>query len=166
MLPSGNANDVRTFVWATTVGSTTGPNPAGSDVHRCHRSAATSTSFEPVPPGNLDHAVRDSGLFVAVVDRYRFAGRVPLDVERDRGRDPVRPSERLGRIIERGGVRLVADRPLLHRRVADVFGPERVRLDEQRIGTDRYVPFGDVQQRLAVGRRGTPSTTRAGPSSR
>ncbi len=112
--------------------------------------------FEPVPAGDVDRAVRDPALRVAVVDRYGLARRVPLDVERDRGRDPVCASERIGRIIECRGVRLVADRPLLHRRVADVLGPEGVRLDEQRIGADRNIPFGDVQQRFAVGREARP----------
>ena len=156
MLPSGNANGARTFVWATTVGSTIGPKPAGSVVHRCHRCAADLDELEPLPAGDVDRAVGDPALRVSVVDRYRSARRVPLDVERDRRRDPVGAAERIGRIVERRRVRLVADRPLLHRRVADVLRPERVRLDEQRIGTHRNVPLGDVQQRLPFGRQARP----------
>ena len=79
----------------------------------------------------------------------RLAGRVPLEVERNRARRPVGAAEGIVGVVERGGVRLVGDGPLLHRRVARVLGPQGVGLDEQRVGAHRHLPLGDVEQRFA-----------------
>ena len=157
-LPSGNTNGARTPVWAVTSGSVSGPkpNPPDSDVQRCQRCAGTSTSSTRRFAEDLDRPVDHTDLFVAGIDRRPVAGgferrrrrrRVPLEVERDRRRVAVGPTERLIGIVDRRGVGLVADRPLFHLGIAVVLGPQRLALDDERVGTHRHVEVGDVQER-------------------
>ena len=112
--------------------------------------------LEPIPTGDVDRTVRDPSL-PRSRRRSTSARRPRTTPHRTRwGSAFHTASERLCRIVERGGVRLVADRPLLHRLITDVLRPERVCLDEERIGSHRHVPFGHVQQRFAGDRQTSP----------
>ena len=101
---------------------------------------------------DLDRPVNDPGLLVASLivlewQIFRRSDGVPLEIERDRGRDAVGPIERVVGIGEARRVRLVPDRPLLERSVAHVLGPHRFALDHERIAAHRNLGIEDVQQR-------------------
>ena len=83
-------------------------------------------------------------------------GRIPLEIEGDRRRVAVGPSERLVGVVDRRRVGLVADRPLPHRIVAGVLGPQRFALHDERVGPHRHLEVGDVQQRSARPRERRP----------
>jgi hypothetical protein len=71
--------------------------------------------------------------------------------------------ESLTGVVECGCIRLVADRPLLHRLDARMLCPECLRLDDHRIElADDHVPLPDVEQRpSAPGERGPIPRTAA-----
>ena len=112
--------------------------------------------MECLAAAELDDAVDDSRLLVTVGHRSWWADGVPLEIPGQRGRHAVGTSDGVGGIIEGDRVRFVGDRPLFHRRVARVLGPQAGALDQQRVGTPRHVPVGDVEQRMTGARQGRP----------
>lgn len=95
----------------------------------------------------FDHPVHDTVLGVAVSHGGGVVGGVPLEVDGHRSRCPVGSTQRLIGVVERGADRLVADRPLPHRDLADVLRPELLPLDERPVGTRPDVEVDDVDQR-------------------
>ena len=99
------------------------------------------------PFGQLDAGIDVARLLVSVRDHGRVVDRSPLDVEGHGHRRPVRPSPRLGRVIQEHTVGLVADTPLPERNVASVVGPHLRRLDLQPVAQPGCVELFDVEVR-------------------
>ncbi len=168
MLPSGNANGARTPVWATAAGSTSGPRPVDTSplvTQRCQRCAgisvssiagSPSTSIAPCTTPCCSYPTSTPTRSPGGSSGVGGAGGVPLEVEGHGGRVAVGAPERLVGIVERRRVRLVADRPLLERRDAVVLGPQRLALDDERVGPHRHVEVGDVQERSTDPRQRRP----------
>ena len=98
----------------------------------------------------------DAGPVTGRFERRRYAGGIPLEVEGDGGRVAVGAPEGLVGVVQCGGVGLVADRPLLQRRDAVVFGPQRLALHDERIGAHGHVEVGHVQERSTGSRQRSP----------
>ena len=129
--------------------------------------------FEPRLTLDVDGSVQHALLLVAMTagarsGRCGVAGRVPLEIERDRGRVAVRATERLIGVVDGRGIGLVADRPLMHLGVAVMFGPQRLSLHDERIGANAHVEVGDVQERSAAAceRRPVPRSPPDDPMAR
>jgi hypothetical protein len=95
----------------------------------------------------LDTVLLAGGRRAPIIEPLGYAQCVPLHVGGDRGRRPVRPPERLVRIVERHGMALVADRPLCERIDAVVLGPHLGSLDDERIRSHGDVPLGEMEHR-------------------
>ena len=71
-------------------------------------------------------------------------------------RSPYAAPEGLAGFVECGRVGLVADRPLLERGDAVVLRPQRLALHDERVGAQRHVEVGDVQERPTDSRQRRP----------
>ncbi len=126
------------------------------------------------PTGNLHHPMHHAGLFesgrsaasqLAISQlainsfvRSRRVGRttnewhgavnrVPLEIDRHWCRGAIRPSEGIGRLIEGDCHRLIRHRPLLERRITDMFGPQPFGLDDLSLRSDGYLELAQQHQR-------------------
>jgi putative sterol carrier protein len=91
--------------------------------------------------------VHHTRLDVALGHLLRVARGVPLEIDSHRSWDAVPAAERLIRIVEGGPHRLVADRPLGERHLADVLGPELLTLHQTPIGSSAHLEIGDMNER-------------------
>ena len=112
---------------------------------------------------DLDTTVHNAYLLVAIVSVEtapvkwsRWTGCVPLEVEGDWRWRAIRATKCLIGIVERCGVGLVPNRPLLHRSVPEVLGPHGLALDDKGVGAHRYSEVSDVQERSTGSRKCGP----------
>ncbi len=107
--------------------------------------------------GDLNGAMHHPIVGVTIVNCYRArTNRVPLEVRCDRGGFTTSARHHVVGMIERNGIRLVANRPLREWRFAQDLGPQLLTLGEAVAVQGSHLPIGHVQQPMTTACQAPP----------